>query len=463
MPNIFEALAVPAGDGVGAWTNVAAMGKEKTITITGTAPFGTITIEVSNDAGTGFAPLVSATNSKRITKKVCCQTMRVRRSGGVAGTVEVNVAANDDGVQIQNLPVSAGDGVGATQDVDELGEFWTVVVDAAFSGTVTIEISQDSNNFEPLMSFTKSGTMQIKSPIIAAYARVRRSGVIAPAGTPNVDIAAENDDESLVNLFGDGADGDVTLGGNIALTRDMYYSRLDTAGFDIITAGFRIFVQKQMNIMGDSVISHNGADAVADAAGAALAAAVLGESAAGGAGATGAGAAGGAIAQCLGGAAGAAGTGNGGASAAGAAGAKTAPTANEGFPQALISSFSGRTIDGTIYKGGTGGGGGGGDGAADEGGGGGGGGGVVMINAKEINFEHADATISANGGAGADGTAANCGGGGGGGGGSVIINYRKLDNTLGTIEAAGGALGAGVSNGTDGTVGGAGSVYTNQL
>ena len=266
----------------------------------------------------------------------------------------------------------------------------------------------------------------------------------------------------FVNLFGDGSDGDVTLVGDIALARDVFYETLDTDGFDIDCAGFRIFATVAVNVNGDSIIHRDGNAAVADAAGAALAAAVLGDSGAGGAGATGNGAAGGAIAQCLGGVGGEAGTGAGGVSTAGAGGAVTAPTANESLPRALTSSFSGRTIDGTIYKGGTGGGGGGGDGAADEGGGGGGGGGVVMISAPAINVAVA-ATIRAGGGAGDDGTAANCGGGGGGGGGSVVLNSHNI-TVLGTLEAPGGALGvSGGGNGTDGNAGAAGVVYQNQI
>jgi hypothetical protein len=461
MPNIFRALAVPAADGVGAWSNVSAMGKEKTITVSG-AFSGTITIEASNDAGTGFAPIASFTNNKRKPINVACQSLRVRRSGVVApaGTPAVNIAANDDGVETANLPVSAGDGVGTTVDVDQFGSFWGIIVDGAFTGTVTVEISEDSNNWEPLISFTKSGTIKHKSGVIAAYARVRRSGVGVVPGTPNVDIAAVNEDEALLNIFGDGSDGDVTLGSNTTLTRDMYYNSLNTVTFDLDTAGYRVFVKGQL-VIGDSTVGRVGNAAVAEAAGAALAAGSLGNSGAGGAGQTAAGAAGGAIAQCIGGAGGAGGAGAGGAG--GAAGAETNPTAAEGLPRVMPSMFSGYTLDGTILKGGTGGGGGGGDGAADEGGGGGGGGGVVMIAAREIVFNHANATISSAGGAGADGTAANCGGGGGGGGGSLIINYRFMDTVLGTITSAGGAAGAGVGTGVVGTAGAAGDQFLNQI
>jgi len=459
MPNRFSSLAVPAAVGSGAWTDVSAMGLEKTITVNG-AFTGTVTVEVSNDSGTGVAQLFSFTSQGKKRFKVPCQYMRVTRSHSVAvsGTPTVSVGANDDGVAIANLPVSAGDGVGAAVDVDQFGSEWSIIVAAAFTGTVTIEISTDGTNYEPLISTTKTGVLILESGIVAAYARVRRSG--NSGGTPNVDIAAVNEDESLVNMFGDGSDGNVTLSSNTTLTRDMYYNNLETAGYDIDCAGFRIFCKNQMNITGNSIIHRDGNAGAAEAAGAARAAAVLGNSAAGGAGATAGGAAGTGIAQCIGAAGGAGGLGAGGAG--GAAGAATVPTANEGLPRGLPSSFSGYTMDGTIMKGGTGAGGGGGDGAADEGGGGGGGGGVVMINAKEINVAAA-AFIRADGGAGAAGTATNAGGGGGGGGGAVILNYRMLNN-LGTARANGGAGGAsGGGTGVAGTAGSNGTVYSNAI
>jgi hypothetical protein len=460
MANLFYSLAVPAADGTGAWTNVAASGTKKTINVQGTW-VGTITVEVTNDAGTGYHALKSFTSPGEVTLDAPCQSMRVRRSGTVSGTPTVGVSAEDDGTEVANLPVSAGDGVGAGVDVSDYGNTMSILIAGTWTGVVTIEISEDGTNWAQIKSFTAND--YVVMTFIARQMRVRRSG--NSGGTPNVDVAAGNDADTLVNLFGDGSDGDVTLGAPTTLTRDMYYNSLNTGAFALNCAGYRVFVKETLTVAAGGSIHRNGNAAAAEVAGAALAAAMLGNSGAGGTGVSGNGAAGGAIAQCIGGAGGAGGTGNGGATTSGAAGAATVPTATEPLPRALPVMLLGQYFTPgaapDVLKGGCGGGSGGGDGAANEGGGGGGGGGVVLIAANKIDIV-ATGSISAQGGAGAAGTAANCGGGGGGGGGGIILVYRALQNA-GTITVAGGALGAGVSNGTDGTAGAVGDIYQNQV
>jgi len=88
-----------------------------------------------------------------------------------------------------NLPVSAGDGVGAGVDVSGMGATRTVSVKGTFTGTVTVEISADGGtSYVPLASFTevKQRTFQIA----AEYMRVRRSG--GSTGTPNVDVGGDD-------------------------------------------------------------------------------------------------------------------------------------------------------------------------------------------------------------------------------------------------------------------------------
>jgi hypothetical protein len=203
MANIFFTPAVPAGDGTGAWTSVVAAGTKKTISVEGTF-VGTVTIEVTND-GTGYHSLKSFTAPGEFTVDCPCQQMRVRRSGTVSGTPIVTISAEDDGTEVANLPVSAGDGVGAGVNVADYGNTMSILVAATWTGTVTIEISADNTNWSQLKSFT--GNAFVVMTFVCKYMRVRRSG--NSGGTPNVDVAAGNDADSLVNLFGDGSDGDV--------------------------------------------------------------------------------------------------------------------------------------------------------------------------------------------------------------------------------------------------------------
>lgn len=263
-----------------------------------------------------------------------------------------------------------------------------------------------------------------------------------------------------LGIFGDGGDGDAVLAAPLTLARDIFYNSLDTQGFAVDTAGFRMFVRGNLTVRAGTVLGRPGNAAAAEVAGAALAAASLGGSVAGGNGGVNAGNAGNAIIDSLGGSGGIGGVAGGGA--AGAAGVATPIPATTMLPRALPTAVTMLAYEtaGAIddLLGGGGGGGGAGDGAADEGGGGGGGGGVVMIAARNINIE-ATGIISAAGGAGADGTgAADCAGGGGGGGGIISLVYENLANA-GTITAAGGAGGLGITTGTDGTAGTAGNVY----
>ena len=137
MGNVYAALPVPAGDGTGAWVDVSSMGKIKTITVDG-AFEGTLTIEFSHDAGTGQASIVSFTQPGKKTIEIAAQVMRTRFSGYLSGTPTVDVAANDNGARFVNLPVPAGDGVGAAVDVSTLGTFNTIICAGTFTGSVII-------------------------------------------------------------------------------------------------------------------------------------------------------------------------------------------------------------------------------------------------------------------------------------------------------------------------------------
>jgi hypothetical protein len=290
------------------------------------------------------------------------------------------------------------------------------------------------------------------------------------------------------NLFGDGADGNVTVSsGTTTLTRNMYYNDLTINGTGSIdTAGFQIFVAGTLDITaapasGIKRPKTNGPSASGVTAGASptlLASGTLGGSAGsagtagGNNGGTAAGSAGtqqsdsNAVMGGRCGAIGAGGAGSGGAG--GAARAKPTDVAITTLQKTLVGYVAMSPVS-SLSGGLTGGGGagGGGDGTSGGGGGSGGvGGGVIEIRAKTINRGGSTAAgaIEAKGGNGGNGgvpAGGNRGGGAAGsgaGGGFVIIVYETLlgstaANAIDVSGGDGGTGGAKTGTGTNGAGG----------
>lgn len=125
---------------------------------------------------------------------IAAQFMRVRRAGAGGVTPDVDVSSNDNGGLFLDLPVPAGDGVGAAVDVSALGTYNTVAVLGTWEGVVIIEISEDNVTWSQCMGFQNPGYQS--KEFVAQFMRVRRSGTAVlglPPGTPNVDVGAIND------------------------------------------------------------------------------------------------------------------------------------------------------------------------------------------------------------------------------------------------------------------------------
>jgi len=284
-------------------------------------------------------------------------------------------------------------------------------------------------------------------------------------------------DDLAASRFGDGSDGDVTIGaGTTVLTRAMRYSNLVVTG-TLLTRGHPVFVRGVLS--GGGII-----DARGGAGSFAVAGAVLGGSSswgrgiAGGIGvASGDGVAGGAASNSSGGSGGAGGASGG--DVGGAGGVATAVLETAGGPglwRSLDAAVTGRNLGGATISGGAGGGSGG---NAVSGAGGAGGDVLGLIVHTWGAF---DGTVTARGGSGGDGQT-NGGGGGGGGGGAIVIVARRglvslsdlgggefslatsLDGVTPSpaeILVAGGAGGAGAGIGADGVPGSVGRLYIHQ-
>lgn len=245
-------------------------------------------------------------------------------------------------------------------------------------------------------------------------------------------------------IYGDGSDGDLTLTGNISLTRDTYYNNLDVSTFSLRTNGWRLFVKGLLTVDVGGAVHHDGDP--------------------GGAGTGGLGA----VTNALGGGAngaddngngdditehGQGGNGGDGGGNAASGGTVTQMVAALGRIRNIVQGMMGRGMNlapTSLARALGGAGGGGGDaGGGEVGGGGGGGGGVCMVAANNVIN---DGRISANGGDGGDATVGDAGGGGGGGGG-VMFLFSSGYSGSGTVSASGGAGGAGLGAGVDGSPG----------
>lgn len=325
-------------------------------------------------------------------------------------------------------------------------------------------------------------------------------------------------DAQYVNVFGDGSDGDVTIGSDTTLSRDMFYNNLTMPStYTINTAGYKIFVKGTLTRSGTGKIFNNGgnggnggnaalyAGGSAGAAGTAAPGVTVPSGLAGVAGSSGvsgtsngvAGTAGTSIASALISSSGVAGGSGGNANigtprTGGSAGSGGTTTQSKEKSNSLLLVAHFIEVGGTTVtvKRPSASSGSGGSGAVDQssglnssatGGSGGSGasGGIVFIAARYIVDSGSGTMFEAiggnggNGGSGYDSTAggnqgiAGSGGGGGGNGGFILRIYKTLTGS-GTTSVAGGSGGSGsaaiqvglgtASAGSSGTAGNSGLV-----
>jgi hypothetical protein len=215
MAKVYADLPVPVGDGVGASVDTSAFAARKTITVGGTISSVACTIEVSQD-DTDWAPLVTFTMLGKRTLTVAAAYMRVRISGSVgvaAFALNVDVGADEILGNFSAVNVPAGNGAGTALDVSQFGDFMSVIVAGAYTGSITIQISGDGTDWVPLLGFSSIG---MKSKLVSAYRlRVLRAGVDPSLpGTPTVTVGAV---DILESGLGGGSDTLVFRPGGVTM------------------------------------------------------------------------------------------------------------------------------------------------------------------------------------------------------------------------------------------------------
>lgn len=193
MANLFYNLDVPAGNGVGAPTDIDEMGNPKTLEIAGSFGGG-ITIEVSLDDGGTWLPVWTfTTDPEKKVIRFAGNKIRVRRTGVplvAAGLPKVSVSANNFGTKVRSLPPNT------PVDISDLGNDKTFTVfQLPVHGSINIEASEDGvNNWSPCLTF---GNNDINyKQFISKFIRARGSaGAIVNVAAINDGGGGEDTDE----------------------------------------------------------------------------------------------------------------------------------------------------------------------------------------------------------------------------------------------------------------------------
>lgn len=187
MGNLQVQPAVPAANGTGAGSSVAALGLEKTIYVDGVFT-GAVTVEAMT--GQGFVPVATFTRPGRKLVEMAAEEMRVVRTAASAipGTPAVTISGNDDGAQFADIPLGTP---GASVDTEAHGVVSTIIVDGVIDGVVQIQTSEDDVTFTDLCAFQTPGHKTLE--ITNRYIRANHVNNVL-GSTPQVSIGSINDD-----------------------------------------------------------------------------------------------------------------------------------------------------------------------------------------------------------------------------------------------------------------------------
>ena len=217
MANVFLSLDVPAGVGVGAASDCLGLASRKTIEVGGGSFFiASLTVEASHD-GVNWTSIAtfSGPNSPKVVD-VAARYLRVRITTYASGSPDVIVSAQAASVEAFAMAVPAGNGAGVAIDATQYGVPRTFYVSGTFTGSVTIEGSNDNDgsSWSPCATIRAGEHATIQQPL--RYHRVVRANVNGfTPGLPVVGACFERSvedsartDSGLLDVYVDGALGD---------------------------------------------------------------------------------------------------------------------------------------------------------------------------------------------------------------------------------------------------------------
>jgi len=189
MGNFFVNLPVPSSNSSGAPVDVSAMGQTKSIVMGGNF-VASVNIEYATDVGgTVWAPLTTFQGPGSLTIDVAAHWMRATTANYKSGSANCDVGGSDAGTSFVQIVAPAGNGAGAPVAIDALPPFKTVVVSGPFTGSLTVEVSEDGTDYAQAMTFYRGGAQS--ASFYGAFARIRRNDV-AGGSTPTIWMGASS-------------------------------------------------------------------------------------------------------------------------------------------------------------------------------------------------------------------------------------------------------------------------------
>src|SRR5579871_81164 len=235
MPNTFANLDVPTADGAGAPFVTSALGRPKTIVLSGPV-LGRYVVEGSNDGGTSWDILVDDNGDQALFTSrapgirsfdTVVERVRVRSSGNnqlpappvIALGAPPAVATSSFGV----LDVPAGAGFGAPFDLGlSAGAFKTFILRGAIppGSRYSIQGSMDGQNFQEVILFTADQQGARPAQFLCRFLRVQRDaggpapvvafgseGIFEPTGAAASEVSLPDAGEGATSS----ADGEEVL------------------------------------------------------------------------------------------------------------------------------------------------------------------------------------------------------------------------------------------------------------
>lgn len=180
MANVYLNLPLPPSIGPGTAVNTSTMGAAKTVTCTGNLGRACITIEVSVDGGSSWAPLCIFQGGGRhsLTTQIACDRMRTNvRNRSPNFSANVDVAADDNGCDFDALPVPAlGVTFGAPLDVSAYGRYLTFICGGLVGGAIIeVQGSEDGSSYVPITTFQDNAIRMARVEFVAKFLRLRVS------------------------------------------------------------------------------------------------------------------------------------------------------------------------------------------------------------------------------------------------------------------------------------------------